>query len=107
MNNYNFKIIFLTVMYFARRLIIQLWYHYRVREHLILSTNKVLFVVVCVQMGMNILYIFWDLMLNYSVYSLLPLFYLSLLQIPMFRLDIDKRYENAPKEMMRSFKSKH
>jgi hypothetical protein len=83
----------------------QLWYHFRVREHLIFTINKVLFFIVAAQLAVNVLYIFWDLVLNYTVYSLLPLFYLSLLQIPMFRIDMDKRYENASKEMMRSFKS--
>lgn len=52
----------------------------------------------------NFLYIFWDLALNYSVYSLLTLFYLCVLQIPIFKLDLVKKYENAPKEMIRCCK---
>lgn len=62
--------------------------------------------IIVVQLGINVLYVFWDLILNYSVYSLLPLFYFSLLHVPIFRLDNEKRYENASKEMMRSIKSK-
>lgn len=75
------------------------------KEYLIFTTNKLLLFVLVFQMALNVLYIFWDLILNYSIYSLLPLFYLSLLQIPIFKIDAEKRYENAPKEMMRCFKS--
>ena len=97
---------FLIILYFARRLLKQLYYHYRLREHLIFTTNRLVLSLVIFQVALNVLYIFWDLILNYSVYSLLPLFYFSLLYIPMFRLDVDKRYENASKEMMRCLKSK-
>ena len=105
-NNYNFKIILLIILYFSRRLLTQLYHHYRIKEHLIFTTNKLILTLIVVQLGINVLYIFWDLILNYSVYSLLPLFYFSLLHVPIFRLDGEKRYENASTEMMRTIKSK-
>lgn len=95
----------LIILYFSRRLVKQLYYYLNIREHLIFSRNKFLLFCIGFQLIVNVIYVFWDLLMNYSVYSLLPLFYFSLLQIPMFKLDSDKKYENATKEMTRSFKS--
>ena len=89
----------------SRKLIYQIYYHYRIKEYLIYSINKLILIIIISQIILNIIYIFWDLLLNYSLYSLLPLFYF-ILQVPMFNLDFEKRYESATKEMIRSIKSK-
>jgi membrane-associated HD superfamily phosphohydrolase len=104
-NNYNFKIIILIALYFSRRIFAQLWYHYRIRENLIFLQNKIIFFSLITILIIDVIYIFINLLLNYSIYTLLPLFYVSLLQIPIFRVDTE-RYENAAKEMMRCVKSK-
>ena len=106
LNNYNFKIIFLIALYFFRRIFSQLWYHFRIRENLIFLHNKIIFFILIALVIFDVIYIFWDMLLNYSIYTLLPLFYVSFLQIPIFRIDTE-RYENAAKEMMRCIKSKN
>lgn len=81
-----------------------LWYHFNIRQYLIFTINSLLLTVFLSQIGINVLYIFWDLIINYSIYSLLPLFYLSLLQIPIFLFDGNKHYESPSKEMIRMIK---
>lgn len=104
LNNYNFKLITLISLFFFRRVLKLASYHFQLKQHLINPINHIVFIIFIIQIILNTLYVFYDLIQKYSIYSLLPLFYLVLLQIPIFIFDNEKRYEKPPKEMIRTFK---
>lgn len=104
LSNYNIKLILLLTLYFSRRFLSQCYFHFNIKQQLIHSTNHFLLALVLVILSVDIIYIFYDLIVNYTIYSLLPLFYFTLLQIPIFIFDNEKRYQNAHKELIRMIK---
>lgn len=104
LNNYNFKLIFLIALYFLRRLLFQIYYHFYIKQNLIFIMNYVIIILFIGQVVVNVLYIFYDLIVDYSIYSLLPLFYFTLFQIPIFFFDKEKRYEHPSKELIHMIK---
>ena len=101
LNNYNFKLIFLLSIYLSRRVIKQIIYHYHIKQLLIFTINHIILLILIIAFIIDITYILYDLLINYSLYIFLSLFYYSLLQIPIFSFDSHIKYEIPPKEIIR------
>ena len=101
LNNYNFKLIFLLSIYLSRRVIKQINYHFHIKQILIYTINHVIFSILLIAFIIDIIYILYDLIINYSLYIFLSLFYCSILQIPIFSFDDHIKYETQPKEIIR------
>ena len=104
LNNYNFKLMILLTFYFLRRLLFQVYYHFHIKQYLIYTVNYSLMLLFVLMILIDIAYVFYDLIINYSIYSLLPLFYFTIFQLPIFIFDSDKRYEHPPKELIHIIK---
>jgi hypothetical protein len=104
LNNYNFKLNLLIILYFFRRYLRHFWLIDGMDIHCLYPFKRGMVYLIVVIGLINIIYISLDLLSKYSIYSLMPLFYMMLLQLPMFKFDSGKRYENAPKEMIRMLK---
>lgn len=73
--NYNFKLLFLTMLYLSRRVISKLWYYFQIKEIIISRFNYCLYMIAIVLLLCNSLYLIFDLLATYKLYNILSLFY--------------------------------
>lgn len=95
----------MILFYLSRRLCIQIFYCFQIRESLINTVNYIIFICFNALLVINSLLFLWKLLNSYNLYSFLSLFYMFFLQIPIFWFDRDKRYEHPVKELTRGIKS--
>lgn len=107
-SNYNFKLLLILLLYFMRRLISKIWYQFRLSEKLIQHWYPTLYYIFVFLITINFSYLLVSLFMSNSSFHIMALFMVAILQIPQLGIfpGKDKRYENAPQEMLFSGKSK-
>jgi hypothetical protein len=75
LQNYNFKLMFLTVLYLSRRVISKLWYYFQIKEIIISRFNYWMYMIGILLLLCNSLYLIFDLLATYKLYNILSLFY--------------------------------
>lgn len=73
--NYNFKLIILTIIYLSRRVINKLWHYYQIKEIIISRFNYWVYMISVLLLLCNSLYLIFDLLATYKLYNILSLFY--------------------------------
>ena len=106
--HYNFKLVIILILYFLRRLISKLWYHYRLSEFFVHPILNITFYIVASIIALDIVYLLISLYLNNSLFHISALLMVAILQLPSVKIfpEKEKRYEGAPQEMIYNIKSK-
>mmetsp|Transcript_6069 Transcript_6069/g.6295 ORF Transcript_6069/g.6295 Transcript_6069/m.6295 type:complete len:359 (+) Transcript_6069:7-1083(+) len=101
-SNYNFKLLFVLVLYFLRRVVSKVWFHYRLSEKLVHQSYLYLFYIAVFLLVGDVIYLLVCLFLSNSFFHLMTLFMVAILQIPLLRIfpNKEKRYEGAPQELL-------
>jgi len=108
LSNYNFKLLFILIIYFLRRLISKIWFQFRIREKLVDSVYNSIYFIVLGILAVDVVYLLFSLFINNSFFHLMALFMVAILQIPQLKIfpSNEKRYEGATQEMLFNGKSK-
>jgi hypothetical protein len=106
--NYNFKLLFVLIMYFFRRTASKLWYYFRINEKIVNPSYLAVYYIVFYLIVIDMSYFIISLLFSNSLFHVSALFMVAILQLPSLRIfpHKDKRYEGAPQEMVYNTKSK-
>ena len=75
LQNYNFKLMFLSMLYLSRRVVSKLWYYFQIKEIIISRFNYWVYMIAILMLLCNTLYLIFDLLSTYKLYNILSLFY--------------------------------